>query len=221
VLHQRISRRWPDELVVVAATGPSLTQEQADLCRGHRVVAVNDAYKLFPFADVLYACDGVWWKHHKGCPEFAGEKWSSHGKTRCNDKREVAEKFGLELVHGQDGRGFSFDPERIHYAGNSGFQAVNLALLFGGNPIVLVGFDMRTRGKQRHFFGDHQGGLSNSGDPARWVRHYEVAAGRLPEHVRVINATPGSAVKCFPMMELSEALKYGRDITRGEGARAA
>jgi hypothetical protein len=206
VLHQRISPRWPGELVVVAATGPSLTQEQAELCRGHRVIAVNDAYKLFPFADALYACDGAWWFHHHGCPDFKGEKWSSHGRVGKNDKTAVAQKFGLELVLGKDGNGFSLDPACIHYAGNSGFQAANLALLFGGNPIVLVGFDMRLLGKQRHFFGDHQGKLVNVGDPKRWVKHYDVAAARLPEHVRVINATPGSALKCFPMMTLTEAL---------------
>ena len=109
------------------------------------MIAVNDAYRLFPDAAVLYACDSEWWDVHGGCPDFAGEKWSSHSVDAGghNDKREVAKKYGLKLVEGRDRDGFSFDPACIHYGSNSGFQAVNLAILFGAKRIVLVGFDMR------------------------------------------------------------------------------
>lgn len=204
MLHQRISQRW-SELVVVAATGPSLTLEVAEACRGRRVVAVNDAYTLLPQADVLYACDGPWWRHHKGCPDFRGEKWSSH-QPRQNDKRAFAEKWGLNLVNGKDGDGFSLDDSVIHYGRNSGFQAANLALLFGGNPVVLVGFDMRVANGMRHFFGSHPKELRNTSNYANWIKEFEKAAKRLPPHIKVINATPGSAIKCFPMMPLAEAL---------------
>lgn len=190
---------------MVAATGPSLTPKVAEAVRGHRCIAVNDAYKLLPFSDVLYACDGSWWNVHAGCPGFAGEKWSSHG-TGYNDKLATAQKYGLQLVSGAEKEGFSLEPSLIYYGSNSGFQAVNLAILFGATRIVLVGFDMSVRSGKRHFFGDHPAPLRNSANYANFIRPFERAAKTLPSHITILNATPGSALRCFPMVKLDDAL---------------
>lgn len=207
-----VPRRWhePEHLCIVAATGPSLTPEVAEMCRGHDVIAVNDAWRLIPWAVALYACDAKWWAHHKGAPEFRGERWSSHGPGNSNDKRRVAREYGLRLVAGRNGRGLSDDPAFINLGRNSGFQALGLAVLFGARRIVLVGFDMSVRGGRRHFFGDHPRPLSNFGDYRRFVPAFEEAAKALPPGVTVINATPGSALKCFPFVPLAEALAERR-----------
>ena len=198
-------------VVIVAGAGPSLTPEVAAACAGLPVIAVNDAYRLFPGARALYACDADWWRVHDGCPDFAGEKWSSHTvdpNGHHNDKLEsgVARQYGLRLIEGRDGDGFSFEPNVIHYGSNSGFQAVNLALQFGARRVVLVGFDMRLVDGARHFFGDHPEPLRNGGAYTNFIRAFRSAAATLPDNVEIINATPGSALKCFPMMELREAL---------------
>jgi hypothetical protein len=190
--------------VIVAATGPSLSSEVADALRNRIVLAVNDAYRLIPWAEVLYACDEAWWNVHNGCPDFKGEKWSSHGGTEFNDKLACAERFGLNLVSGDHHDTFSTDPAKIHYGSNSGFQGINLAILFGAKRIILVGFDMRVNGK-RHFFGNHPAGLSNSTDYTSWVPQFANAAKRLTG-VEIVNATPGSALTCFKMMGLDDAL---------------
>ena len=197
--------------VVVAGSGPSLTPEVAAACAGLPVIAVNDAYRLLPGAMALYACDADWWRVHDGCPDFAGEKWSSHTvdrNGRDNDKiqNRVAERYGLRLVEGRDGEGFSFEPNVIHYGSNSGFQAVNLALQFGARRVVLVGFDMRLVDGARHFFGDHPAPLRNGGSYTNFIRAFRGAAATLPANVEIVNATPGSALKCFPMMALKDAI---------------
>lgn len=207
---QRISKDWQGP-VIVAASGPSLTKDVAWAARKarwfgpYRIVCVNDAYKLFPNGDVLYACDAEWWDVHEGAPEFNGERWSSHDpkKGSGNDKAKAAEKWGLNLVLGTHKQGFSRDPNVIHYGQNSGFQAVNLAILRGATKIVLVGFDMREVNGHRHFFGQHPSPLRNSGDYRNFIRAFEQANSPVP----IINATPGSALKCFPMMPLEEALE--------------
>jgi hypothetical protein len=203
MLHKAIEKRWGGATVFVAATGPSLTPEVASLVRGNRVVAVNDAYKLFPFADVLYACDAKWWDVHKGCPGFLGERWSSHEKGGSNDKREAGAKYGLKLVAGRSGETFRTDGA-IAYGSNSGFQAVNLAILFGASRIVLVGFDMREVGGRRHFFGEHPRPLRSGGCFQSWAAKFASAAKCLPAGVQVVNATPGSAVKAFPFVKLDD-----------------
>lgn len=205
---------WHGQAAIIAATGPSLTADVAEACRAaqargtHRVVAVNDAYKLLPFADVLYACDAAWWDVHKGCPEFAGEKWSTHGSENHNDKSDAAAKWKLSIVAGTSGRAFSTNPSQVVYGMNSGFQAINLALLFGANPLVLVGFNLGVPiGRPRHFFGRHPRPLQNSVAYSSFIPCFEAAAKALPAGVRIINATPDSALRCFPMRELGEALE--------------
>jgi len=196
------SRGWTD--CIVAATGPSLTADVAEQCRGHRVLAVNDAYRRIPFAEALYAGDADWWEVHAGCPDFAGEKWSAHD-ARGNEKTAVAERYGLHLVAGADREGFSTDPARIHYGGNSGFQAINLAMLFGATVIRLVGFDMRTT-EPRHFFGNHPAPLHNVSKYEHFMGAFRAAARRLPAGVRIINCTPGSGLTCFEMGTLDAAV---------------
>lgn len=198
---QKIKPRYTD-VCVVAATGPSLTPDVAKLCKNVPVIAVNDAWRLFPFADVLYAGDGDWWDVQWGCPYFDGEKWSSHSLPN-NDKTQQAKRYGLNLVRGDVGDGFSTDPARIHYGLNSGFQAVNLAILFGAKRILLVGFDMRGS----HFFGDHPAPLHNVDDRkfTRFLREFERAS--PPQGVGIINCTPDSALRCYPMADLEQALK--------------
>lgn len=195
-------RRWSGRCIV-AASGEGLTQAVADQCGGQRVVAVSDAYRLMPFADALYACDAAWWDHHAGCRSFRGERWTSHSLSPKNDKTTVADRLGLRVIAGANGAGFSRDPAVIHYGGNSGFQAVNLALLWGADPVILVGFDMQGN----HFFGNHKPPLRDHAQFGAWIRNFNKAAEML-WHPRptIINATPGSALKCFPMMPLSEAL---------------
>jgi hypothetical protein len=204
----------------VAASGPSLTPQVAETIRGARwkapwrVIVVNDAYKLLPWADLLYAADFSWWRTHDGAKSFAGERWTSHSQSTqvCDDKSLVAHIYDLNFVNAKHGKGFSSDPGYIHYGDpeHSGFQAVNLALLMGAPKVVLVGFDYGYSDKA-HFFGNHTEGLrqptsGNYADMARAYRHVETD--------KIVNATPGSNLKRFPAMELSEALQWDDSLRR-------
>lgn len=122
-----------------------------------------------------------------------------------DDKRAAAQNYGLNLVGAVSNPGFSFGGDQIHYGMNSGFQAVNLALLLGANPLVLIGFDMRVTDK-RHFFGDHPPGLRNTSKYVNFINCFRQAAKRLPEAVEILNATPNSALDCFPKVSLDVAL---------------
>ena len=192
---------------IVAAPGPSLSPEAARAIHasGLPVLAVNDAYKRLPFADLLYACDAIWWHVRDGAREFTGEKWSSiglPGRFMTNDKRREQIDYGLRLVYGDDRPRFSTDPALIHYGSNSGFQAVNLALHLGARHIVLAGFDM----SGTHFFGAHEQPLRVTGSYVSFIRAFNEAAKHLPDGVRIINGNLISALHCFPKLELEHAL---------------
>lgn len=202
-----VDKRWAGHRCIVAASGPALSPHVAELCLGEHVIAVNDAVRLLPEADVLYACDATWWELHDGHPSFAGERWTSHSLAPKNDKRQVAEKYGLTVIAGQERPGFSVDPAAINYGNNSGFQAVNLALLFGADPIILAGFDMRAIGGKSHFFGEHKAPLRPTGSFTTWIAKFTKAAEMLGGSPRIINSTPNSALTCFPYVPLAEALQ--------------
>ena len=199
---QRIERRWP--FCVVAATGPSLSIDMAHACAGAPVIAVSDAWTLFPRAEILYSCDACWWDAHDGVPEFAGDKWSSHNAAEFDDKWPAAQRYGLNLIAGRRAAGFSRQPDTIHYGSNSGFQALNLAL-HAARRVILIGFDMGFTAK-RHFFGEHPEGLQVCTDYGAFIPAFREAADRMPDDVEILNATPGSALDCFPKVPLDDAL---------------
>lgn len=164
---------------------------------------MKEAYRLLPWAEVLYSCDAAHWIRNDGFPDFAGERWSSHSAKK-DDKSNIAEKYNLHLVEGRHGKGFSLDPNHINYGGNSGFQAVNLAILFGARKIVLVGFDMRAVEGKRYFFGNDPRGRGPGYNTFK--SRFDVAAKMLPSDISIVNATPNSALTSFPMVSLDAAL---------------
>jgi len=87
---------------------------------------------------------------------------------------------------------------QIHWGGNSGYQCINLAYLWGAARIVLLGFDMQRTGGMSHWFGDHPPGLANGSPYEQWVQRFDkLAADLRQEDVEVINATKETALKCF------------------------
>lgn len=218
---ETVRPRW--QSCIVAAPGPSLSSSVDEACSsGLPTIVVNDAWRAMPWADVLYACDNTWWEHHQGTG-FRGEKWSTHEghakEQHANDKREIHAKWGVKCVRGADGEGFSLDPTLIHYGSNSGFQALNLAILFGCKHIILIGYDMRRVDGKGHFFGEHPPNLGRGTDYERFVKYYDRA--KVPEGIRIVNATPGSALKCYPVMSLTDALEDNHLHCHGAVAHAA
>ncbi len=145
-----VPKLWPGSTIVCIGTGPSLTQADVDFCRDKaRVIVVNDAYKLAPWADVLYACDQKWWTWHKGVPEFAGLKYRLQGHPNLFPNVQVLKNMGRI--------GLCLDPHGVMAGYNSGFQAVGVAVHLGAARIVLLGYDMGQQPKgPSHFFGEHR-----------------------------------------------------------------
>jgi hypothetical protein len=140
--------------IIVAASGHSRTPEVAEACRGQRVIAVNDAWRMVPWAETLYAADLDWWKHHDGVPDFKGEKLTALYGGRPEEQKHRArlmKRMGLEGIQGQRSSGFHLEPGLIHFGSNSSFQAAQIALHRGAHPLIFVGLDLNGS----HFFGDH------------------------------------------------------------------
>lgn len=179
--------------------GPSLTADDVHAAQGHgRTIAINDAWRLAPWADVLYACDGRWWDHHHE-PVAAGFP----GRKITQDE-DAAKAYGIELIRSVDQPGLSPVPGKIHRGHNSGYQAINLALLMGAKEIILLGYDMQATDKT-HWFGDHPAPLQVKSPFDLFISKFETIK---PEDygIRIINCSRQTALTCFEDMSLESVL---------------
>jgi len=180
---------WKDQPAVVVGAGPSAARTPLELARGKaRVVAVNESWRLAPWADVLFAMDGIWWVDNKGVPQFPGR--------RVTSSPHAMKTFGLDCF--------------ICIGSTSGLRSIYLAEKFGASLILLVGFDMHDNGGT-HWHPPHNTrvGLRNPGENEmrQWREDVERVADKFAERgTKVINCTPGSALTCFPYVPFERAL---------------
>jgi hypothetical protein len=170
-----------------------------------RVLVVNDAYRLIPSADVLYACDAKWWRLHEGARGFAGERWTQDVGA---DQAAAIAEFGLSCVASVAGDVPSLGGVRIAQGLNSGFQGVNFAAGRGGRRLILLGFDMGAAPDgRRHFFGDHAGPLNENSPYDLFIKAFMKAAPLYAQAgVVIVNASRRTALKCFRRTHLEEEL---------------
>lgn len=194
---------------VCIASGPSLTADDCERVRAWRqakqegrcVIVINTSFRAAPWADVLYACDLAWWDRHVAEVRdvFKGELWTQ--------TKEAAVRHGLNRVEGRAGRGLCREPGVIHQGGNSGYQAIGMAVLQGARRVVLLGYDMQRTGGRSHWHGDHPGGLRNNSPFASWLKRFgDLADDLASEGVDVINATRETALQCFRRANLEDVL---------------
>jgi len=225
-----VVREWVGGIAAILAGGPSLTVNQVEkvrqVCEAGRcrAIVVNDSYLWAPWADVLYAADSQWWAWQAaGKPkpllgltaEQVRERYAAFQGQKCS-----IEHAGSNIVDpdvhllrnrrsANNAQGLSLDPGFLETAHgkNSGFQALNLAVLAGTRTVILLGFDGRPADDGRsHFHGGHP----KPTPPAFFeaMRRAFSAAEReiAAAGVRVLNCSPGSAIDSFPKVSLEAAL---------------
>ena len=188
-----------ENIAICIASGPSLTQDDIDYCRGKgKVYVVNETHQLAPWADVLYAADGDWWDKNPDAHDFAGEKWT------CS--LSAAEKYDLFEIGVKCHWHWSKTPGVIASGGNSGFQAVNMAYLDGATKIILLGYDMGHKaGSKKHFFEDKDAKILRQSNYAQWIKRFAKAA-EFMDDLRVINCSRETNLECFERTTLQDII---------------
>lgn len=200
---------WPDwsgETAAIIASGPSLKKKDVELLRGRaRVIAIKKCVEYAPWADIVYGCDGPWWRGVQGLMKFQGLKLAFE-PTVCGSE------YGIKKVEIDKFRDrFLFDKVgKVGSGGNSGFQALNLVAQFGAKRIILLGFDMQGD-DGAHWYGRNNWAMCNNPmqiNYQRWQRSFESAAFELSKRgIEVINASRNTALKCFRVQPIETALQ--------------
>lgn len=173
------------EIALCVASGPSATASDVAAVRPFVdfTVCANDAWRLAPDADYLYAADRRWWRQHF---------------------REVRRHFAGQLRTSNEWAHFDHRIPLVRCDGrNSGIRAMRLALQLGARRIYLIGYDFcRSATGMKHFFGDHPRPLPNTSEdtfPA-WVEEMRQFSVQCP--AKVVNLSRRTAIDCFQRGEV-------------------
>lgn len=193
---------WKGETAFILGGGPSL--KSVDLDRIRQIgptIAIKHALRLAPWAECLFWADARWLEWDKAEPEVLAHDaiWKVTTQQPSPALLGHVQFIGWGRRYMGDEK-LSKDPRMLGgYA--SGDAALNLAFLLGAERIIMLGFDMH--GGHWHDSKAEPG----DGSRSRMVRAFELMAPAINAAGRqVINATPGSALQCFPVMSLDEAL---------------
>lgn len=158
----------------ILCTGPSMSQEVANMTRSVQTVAVNNARELAPWAVALAANDSRWWLQN---PDAL--------KLPCR-------KFSANKLHGVE----RITSNMLSSATCSGVLALEVAKYLGAKRILLFGVDF----KGTHYFGPYQRPLNNTTNEQREVHRKQFERWAKFNHgLPVINCTPDSDLRVFPM----------------------
>lgn len=194
------------ETIFCLASGPSLTAEVCDQVGGRCTIAVNSSAVLAPCASVLFFTDSSWYEQRRELVANWAGLVMSMSKTA---KRELPDKVKRVKGEGDPDTPPNFDrgPGAIQQGRSSGHTAVSLAIALGASRVVLLGYDMRFVEGREHFHGEYKGPR----DVAIYQRDFIPGFAGWNEAARVagaeiVNATEGSALKEFPIVQLGEIL---------------
>ncbi|PSJ55766.1 hypothetical protein [Pseudaminobacter soli (ex Li et al. 2025)] len=185
---------WSGETVVILAGGPSVLDLDLSLLLGHRVIAINSAWKLYPLADVLFFADGRWYDRFKPMG-FSG---------LCVTTGSVSDPAVVHLAKVAPTRLATLRGE-LALNRSSVTGAINLAVHFGAGKIVLLGVDGKFVDGRRHGHDDEYPWHYVARSYEDQTAEFRQVAPSIP--VPVINCSPVSNLKVWPRMSLAEALK--------------
>lgn len=163
----KLNHNW--ETTVIIGSGPSLTKAQVDYVYESEatVIAVNDSYKLCPWADMVFACDVKWWIHNREGISYHPNCWTLED-IGCHFNKRFDRPILNEIPYTTE---FGIYSDKVHHASNSGYVAIQVARILGAKKIILIGFDHQHTDNKRHWFGDHDKKVfsKNADNVDKWV----------------------------------------------------
>lgn len=181
---------------------PSAYSSYLKAIHNQHIIAVNVAYRIGPWIDVMFFGDtSTWNEEKKNLTTFRGLKVSCAGGLENEPsikwmKREPRRKVGI-----------STDPNFLAWNRNSGSAAINLAVHFGVKRIILLGFDMKLdTSKNQHWHKIYDS------DPKSVDRTMAKHLAGFPQmksdldrlHIEVLNANPDSKIDAFRKLNFKD-----------------
>lgn len=181
---------------------PSAYSPYLSKLHNQHVIAVNVAYKIGPWIDVMFFGDTSTWTDEKNNLQFfKGLKVSCAGGLEKERSlkwmaREPRKKIGI-----------SDNPSLLAWNHNSGSAAINLAVHFGVKRIILLGFDMKLdANKNQHWHKMYSSDLKLvERTMAKHLAGFPQMKADLDRmHIEVLNANPDSKIDVFRKLNFKD-----------------
>ena len=201
---------WDGQDVVIIGGGPSLKGFDIRRLRNFpcKIIGVNRAYELID-PDILFGMDTRFfdWAYTGHFGEAIQKQYLSLTckimagvDTQPSDPRvqRIPRNGSITLS-----RTFK---DGIFVNGNSGFGALNLALMMGAKRVYLLGYDCIT-GKSsettNHWHDGYNDG-QRAGVYSRFASSFREYADQFKERAEIINVNRESGISCFPFGDLPD-----------------
>jgi hypothetical protein len=145
----------------------------------------------------------------RGSGEWHADEAKAFEGLKFSMERDLENDCGQIVLKNGGVWGLSTDPTVICNGRNSGYQAVNIAVLLGVSKIVLLGYDMQPAEDGRtHWHADHPNNFQPGPLVFRsWLGAFPALVKPLADAgVSVVNCTVRTALTCFPRQPLRETL---------------
>lgn len=206
-----VPERWPGETLFIIGGGPSVLGQPVERLEGRRVMVVNTSFRIAPWADYLVFSDTKWWDEYRSEVKrvFRGEVINVSPKP-YPDCEQLRMRRCPNVCHMTTER----DLIMVQYTSMSPALMIG-ARLVGNGRIVTVGVDQQNGpdGRMHH----------HAAYPWRIVMAWNEQSKELQACSamimtwglsQIINASPGSAFKQWPITSLTEYLQTEQPLAK-------
>lgn len=186
-----------DGTAAVIAGGPSAIDD-VKWVQHLPCIAVNTSFKLVYQPWMIYGADADWWKFYADELKY----------IECH-KVSIEETPYTKQIGNAGRTGYTDSLSAIYSYANSGAQAIQIAAKAGAKRILLIGFDMHRKDAD-HWHGAHPAPLRTTTNDTfeAWVQMMEkhLAPALEQRDIEVLNCAYGSALTCWPIVDVRCAL---------------
>lgn len=206
--------QWAGQRCFILGGGPSLKGFDFTRLKWGRIIAINRAFEFCPQADVLFSMDYNFysWLRQGRIADGAQEKFLNFtGIKTWVDAGNLQYGPGIFYIRrvnklGSSLYGFPASLNSGIFSGNnSGYGALQLAILLGARPIYLLGYDM----KGTNFHSGYPSRPNPKAIPSFAVGFNLLAPEAARRGVEIFNCNPDSALRCFPFVDIDQVLGEG------------
>jgi hypothetical protein len=197
-LNWRIEPAWKGEVGYIVGGGTSLLEQNLELIRDKKVIAINSSYIAVPWAQYVVFADMRWFLHHrKALMNFTGKIVS------CSSAASGPPPV-LNVIR-KTSPGLATDTHTLMCKNTTLTAAVNLAVHLGVAKIVLLGIDQKPGPDGKiHHHPPHPWKVTADCWRRQQTDLPKAAEDLTALNIECVNASPGSALTIWPIVRLED-----------------
>ena len=222
---------WKGRRCFVVGGGTSLSGFNFDKLRGELVITVNRGLEACPFSAINVAQDArLWgWYENGDLGQEAKKAFESYRGLKSWIAVQAfpfpEDVYQIGILHPDDFDWKTFDyTAGIPPYGNSGINALMVAMALGASPVYLLGFDMYGKdGRTANYHAGYPEGDTDRVYAGNFIPDFiELAERGKGSGIRVVNLNQQSAVRCFEFGSFADIDPIDRPMivafyTKGSG----